>query len=80
MRLGSVSLLFAPFDRNSIEGLTRSIVIALKVVAAKTNWREKHMEYEFKTTVLLPNKKYEFKILLVYYLHRKKFQIVLVAT
>ena len=30
------------------------------------------MEYEFKTTSLLPNQKYEFEILLVYYLHPKR--------
>ena len=41
------------------------IVIVLKVVAVKTNQREK-MEYEFKTTSLLTNRKYEFKILLFY--------------
>ena len=41
------------------------IVIILKVVAAKTNWRENNMEYEFKTTSLLTNQKYKFKILLV---------------
>ena len=29
------------------------------------------MEYELKSTSLLPNQKYEFKILLVYYLHQK---------
>ena len=39
----------------------RSIVIVLKVVGAKTNWRGKNMEYEFKTTSLLPNQKNEFK-------------------
>ena len=49
-----VSLRFAAFDSNF-----------LKVVAAKTNWRGKHMECKFKTTSLLPNQKYEFKILLV---------------
>ena len=43
----------------------RSIVIVLKVVAAKTNWRGENMEYEFKTTSLLPNQKHKFKILLV---------------
>ena len=52
------------------EGLSHSallhwIVIVLKVVAAKNNWREKNMEYEFKSTSLLPNQKLEFKILLV---------------
>ena len=49
----------------------RLIVIFLKVVAAKTNWQKKNMEYEFKSTSLLHNQKYEFKILLVYYLHPK---------
>ena len=48
-----------------------SIVILLKVVAAKTNCRERNLEYEFKTASLLPNQKYEFKILLVYYLLQK---------
>ena len=52
------------------EGLSHSaslgsIVIVLKVVVAKTNWRGKNMEYEFKTMILLPNQKFEFKILLV---------------
>ena len=42
-----------------------SVVIGLKVLAAKTNWRDKNMEYEFKSMSLLPNQKYEFKILLV---------------
>ena len=40
------------------------MVIVLKVVAAKTNWQEKNTEHEFKTTSLLPNQKYEFKIVL----------------
>ena len=48
----------------SHSALLRSIVIVLEVVAAKTNWQKK-MEYEFKSTSLLPNQKYEFKILLV---------------
>ena len=48
-----------------------SIVIALKVVAAKTNWWKTNVKYEFKITILLPNQKYEFKILLVSYLHQK---------
>ena len=30
------------------------------------------MEYEFKITRLLPNQKYEFKRLLVYYLHQNQ--------
>ena len=52
------------------EGLSHSallclIVIVLKVVTAKTNWREINMKYEFRTTSLLLNQKYEFKILLV---------------
>ena len=52
------------------EGLSHSaslrlIIIVLKVIAAKTNWQEKNMEYEFKTTSLLPNQKCEFKLLLV---------------
>ena len=52
------------------EGLSHSaslcsIVIVLKVVAAKPNWRGENMEYKFKTTSLLPNQKYEFKIVLV---------------
>ena len=41
----------------------RSIVIVLKVVAVKTNWWGG--KYEFKHTSLLPNQKYEFKLLLV---------------
>ena len=49
----------------SHSALLCSIVIVLKIVAAKTNWREKYMEYEFKTASLLPHQKYEFKILLV---------------
>ena len=49
----------------SHSALLRSIVIVLKIVAAKTNWREKNMEYKFKYTSLLPNQKYKFKILLV---------------
>ena len=44
------------------------MVIVLKVVAAKTNWRKKNVKYEFKITSLLPNQKYKFKILLVYYI------------
>ena len=55
----------------SHSALLRSIVIVLKVEAAKTIWREKNMEYEFKSMSLLPNQKYKFKILLVYYLHQK---------
>ncbi len=51
-----VSLRFAAFNSNCVEG-----------VAAKTNWRGKNMKYEFKTTSLLPNQKYEFKIVLVYH-------------
>ena len=41
------------------------VVIVLKVVAAKTNWREKNMEYEFRSTSLLPTQKNKFKILVV---------------
>ena len=55
----------------SHSALLRSIVIVLKVVAAKTNWRGKNVKYEFNITSLLPNQKYEFKIVLVYYLHQK---------
>ena len=43
----------------------RLIVIVLKVVAAKTNWQKKYVKYKFKSTSLLPNQKYEFKIVLV---------------
>ena len=39
----------------------RSIIIVLKVVVAKTNWRGKNMEYEFKTTSLLPTKSMSLK-------------------
>ena len=49
----------------SHSALLRSIVIVLKFVAAKTNWQEKNMEYEFNATSLLPNQKYKFEILLV---------------
>jgi len=49
----------------SHSALLRSVVIVLKVVAAKPKWREKHMEYEFKTTSLLPKQKYRFSIVLV---------------
>ena len=41
----------------SYSALLHSIVIVLKVVAAKTNWRGKK-EYEIKTTSLVPNQKY----------------------
>ena len=37
----------------------RSIVIVLKLYLQKTNWQGKNMEYEFKSTSLLPNQKYE---------------------
>ena len=49
---------------NSHSALLRSIVIVLKVVAAKSNWWGKNIECEFRSTSLLPNKKYEFKIVL----------------
>ena len=48
----------------SHSALLRSIVIVLMIVAAKTNWQEKHVKYGFKITSLLPNQKSEFKILL----------------
>ena len=54
----SASLRLIVIVLKSHSALLRSIVIVLKVVAAKTNWREKNMEYEFKTTSLLPNQKY----------------------
>ena len=38
----------------------RVIVTVLKVVSAKTNWRGKNMEYEFKSTNVLSNQKYKF--------------------
>ena len=61
----SASLCSIVIVLKSHSALLHSIVIALKVVAAKTNWQGKNMEYEFKSTSLLPNQKYEFKILLV---------------
>ena len=61
----SASLRLIVIVLKSHSALLRSMVIVLKVVATKTNWRGKNMEYKFKTTSLLPNQKYEFKILLV---------------
>ncbi len=43
---------------------------SVKVVAAKTNWGERNVKYEFNITSLLPNQKYKFKIILACYLTR----------
>ena len=57
----SVSLRPIVIVLKSHSALLRSIVIVLKVVAAKTKWREKNMEYEFKLQVYCQTKSTSLK-------------------